>query len=218
MNTCKVEQLTEFLSKHNPDDDVYLSTPEGAIYNFTPSWIDDYNVVLLSSFGEKVEVELTESEDEPVSAEVYAQLSEGFDAKNAEINRSHGAVMDNRIIQAMTDSVEKRKDYHEVHPDGSIQRGQIGDLKYEQVLKDGKVTYTVATQEDLIGMFYDADTYAIVDLHTDTIVKGKSLGQVAHNMREGFDSSDEQYHYDNGKLIVETAHCEAGCPRWGMAW
>lgn len=207
------------------DYPVRLMAPNGRIYNLTVDsikLIEDYDTVFVGydlTESDEVSLDSCESMDNaPIPAERMAQLSEGFDAKNAEINRSHGAVVDNRIIQAMTDSVDKRKDYHEVHPDGSIQRGQIGDLKYEQVIRDGKVIYTVAVQDDLIGMFYDAETFAIVDIHTDTIVEGKSLGQVAENMREGFDVTDEQYHYDNGKLIVETAHCELGCPRWGMSW
>ena len=154
----------------------------------------------------------TLTKNEQATDEVYAQLSEGFDSANAEINTR------DRIVRLFADTVDKRRNYHEVHPDGGTARGQIDDVKYEQVIVDGKVTFTVAVRDNLIGMFYDADTYAIVDLHTDTIVEGRSLGQFAEFCRDGLDASECEYHWDNGKVIVHTAHMEESCPRWGMSW
>lgn len=39
-----------------------------------------------------------------------------------------------QIINAFTDTIIKEKDYHEIHPDGRICRGQKGNNAYEQVL------------------------------------------------------------------------------------
>ena len=161
---------------------------------------------------------MTETTDR-LPDDVYSQLSEGFDERNALMNAEAAHDMNrNRIISLFTDTVEKRRNYHEVHPDGDMTRGQIDDVKYEQVIVDGKVTFTVAVRENLIGMFYDADTWAIVDLHTLTIVEGRSLGMVAEHMRESFDPNDEDYTWEDGKVIVQTAQMESDCPRWRMSW
>ena len=123
-----------------------------------------------------------------------------------------------RLLEALTDRVEKGEDYHQVHPDGDLTRGQVGDVCYEQVLRDGEVVFTVAVKGNLLGQFYSEDVWAIVNLDTDTIVEGRNLPQVADAIREQYQGRDEVDDIHDGDLIVDDAHNEAACPRWGMSW
>ena len=124
----------------------------------------------------------------------------------------------NALIARFTDRVDKGKDYHEVHEDGNLTRGKIGDVCYQQVLDGDEVVFTVAVKGNLLGQFYSEDVWAIVDLDTNTIVEGRALGEVAARIREDSESDDDDFDLSPGALIVAEAQNEAACPRWGMSW
>lgn len=141
------------------------------------------------------------------------------------------AEVDKRLddyINAITEtisSVNDGKDYHEIHPDGSIARGVFSGIAYQEVIENNKVTYKVYHRNGVIAMEYpnlSEPCIVFVDIGANG-GDGAVLTEQSENIdlfhTALLDDSDDYYRdWRPQDAIVDKAFSEHGCPRWGMSW